>query len=120
MQTISTVPMGINRTGYSTAEVVVHPSGKFLYGSNRGFDTIAAFTVNPANGFLTSLGQFGKGLIKTPRNFNIDPTGTYLLAEGQDSDNIVVFKIDPQTGELTPTGEAVSVGRPVCIRFVKP
>lgn len=120
VQTISTVPMGIDRAGCSTAEVVVHPSGKFLYGSNRGFDTIAGFLVNPANGLLTTAGQFGKGLIKTPRNFNIDPSGTYLLAEGQDSDNIVVFRINPETGELTPTGAAASVGRPVCIRFMKP
>lgn len=120
LQTISTVPTGIDRKGYSTAEVVIHPSGKFLYGSNRGYDTIAGFLVNPSNGLLTAAAQFGKGLIKTPRNFSIDPTGTYLLAEGQDSDNIVVFRIDPRSGQLTPTGEAASVGRPVCIRFMKP
>lgn len=117
-QVISTVPEGVDRTGYSTAEVVVHPSGKFVYGSNRGHDTIAAFKVNSANGQLTSIGQQAAGTIKVPRNFNIDPTGKFALVEGQETDNIVVFKINQETGVFEDTGVSVSVGKPVCIRFM--
>lgn len=119
-QTISTVPEGVNRQGYSTAEVVVHPSGKFVYGSNRGHHTIAGFKVDGQTGKLTAIGQFAGGTMKTPRNFNIDPTGTYALVEGQDSDNIVSFRIDGASGEFRPTGHQVKVGRPVCIKFFVP
>lgn len=116
-QTISTVPEGIERKGFSTAEVVVHPTGKFLYGSNRGHNSIAAFKVNPENGQLTSIGNFGKGLIGVPRNFNVDPTGKYALVAGQDTHTVVVFRIDPETGALEPAGSQIEVGSPVCIKF---
>jgi 6-phosphogluconolactonase len=116
VQTLSTVPDGV-KPGYSTAEVVVHPSGKFLYGSNRGHDSIAMFAIDDTTGKLTSLGQQPtQG--KTPRNFNVDPTGTYLLAANQGSDSIVVFRIDAQTGKLTPTGHTAEVPTPVCVKFV--
>jgi 6-phosphogluconolactonase len=114
-QTISTVPMPVK--GNSTAEVVVHPSGKFLYGSNRGHNSIAIFTIDEKTGQLTSAGWQTKG-IKTPRNFAIDPTGKYLIAANQDSDSLVVFQIDAQTGQLGETGVTVEVPRPVCVRFV--
>jgi 6-phosphogluconolactonase len=116
IQTITTLPDGLKK-GYSTAEVVVHPSGKFLYGSNRGQDSIAIFTIDMATGKLTAAGHQGYK-IKTPRNFAIDPTGTYLLAANQDGNSIVVFRVDPQTGGLTPTGSVVPVPRPVCVRFM--
>ncbi|MFN0052263.1 MAG: lactonase family protein [Planctomycetales bacterium] len=119
VQTIPTVPEGVDRKGLSTAEVVVHPSGNFVYGSNRGFDTIAGFKVDAAKGRLTAIGQFAKGTMKIPRNFNIDPTGTFALVEGQDSDNIVSFRIDPKSGESGPTGHSIKVGKPVCIKFVR-
>jgi 6-phosphogluconolactonase len=119
VQTISTVPEGVDRKGFSTAEVVVHPSGKFVYGSNRGFHSIAGFKVDPSTGKLTAIGQFAQGIMKTPRNFNIDPTGTYALVEGQDSDNIVSFRIDPESGEFRPTSHSINVGKPVCIKFVR-
>jgi 6-phosphogluconolactonase len=117
VQTISTVPEGVNRKGYSTAEVVVHPSGKFVYGSNRGHDTIAGFKVDASTGRLTAIGQFAGGTMKVPRNFNIDPTGRFALVEGQETDNIVTFRIDATTGEFQPTGHSVKVGKPVCIKF---
>src|SRR5205085_10564688 len=101
----------------STAEVQVHPSGKFVYGSNRGHDSIAIFTVDEKTGKLTAAGhQSTKG--KTPRNFGIDPTGKYLLAANQDSDTVVVFRIDPASGALQPTGQSVEVPKPVCVKFV--
>lgn len=115
IQTIPTVPPGDHK-GFSTAEVQVHPSGKFLYGSNRGHNSIAMFSIDQASGKLTSLGQEStQG--KTPRNFAIDPTGKFLLAENQDSDTIVVFRIDGQTGRLQPTGHKADVPKPVCIKF---
>jgi 6-phosphogluconolactonase len=116
IQTITTLPHEVKQ-GYSTAEVVAHPSGKFLYGSNRGHHSIAVFKVDEATGKLTAAGHQGQG-IKTPRNFNIDPTGNFLLAANQDGDSIAVFKIDQQTGALTPVGEPVAVPKPVCVRFL--
>jgi 6-phosphogluconolactonase len=118
VQTISTLPSGESvQPGYSTAEVVAHPSGKFLYGSNRGHNTIVAFAIDQASGKLTHVeNQSTQG--KTPRNFAIDPTGRWLLAENQDSGTIVVFGIDAQSGQLEPTDQVLEVPTPVCVRFV--
>jgi 6-phosphogluconolactonase len=116
LQTISALPKDYSGRK-EAAEIAVHPSGKFLYTSNRGHDSIAIFEINPAKGTLTSLGQVLTGG-KTPRHFAIDPTGAYLLAENQESNNIVVFKIDAATGSLTPTGQTIDVPSPVCITFV--
>jgi 6-phosphogluconolactonase len=116
LETISAVPKDYAGRK-EAAEIAVHPSGKFLYTSNRGHDSIAIFEINPAKGTLKSLGQVLSGG-KTPRHFAIDPTGMYLLAENQESNNIVVFHIDPATGNLTPTGQTIEVPSPVCITFV--
>ena len=116
MQTIATLPEGAERKGASTAEILVHPSGKWLYGSNRGHDTIAQFNI-AADGKLTAAGHTPtQGQI--PRNFRIDPTGNYLFAANQNSDNIVLFRIDQTNGKLTPTGKQIMVGAPVSIRFL--
>lgn len=118
IQTQATLPADFKGTSH-TAEVQVHPSGKFVYGSNRGHDSIAVFTVDAATGRLAPGGQVStRG--KTPRNFGIDPTGAWLLAANQGSDTIVVFKIDPATGGLTPTEHSVSVPKPVCVKFAPP
>jgi 6-phosphogluconolactonase len=117
IQTISTVPADYRDKGGSTAEVQVHPSGKFLYGSNRGHDSIAIFAIDATSGKLTSVGFEPTGG-KTPRNFAIDPTGAFLFAENQDSNTIVVFRIDPGTGKLTPTGQTAKVSKPVCIKMI--
>jgi len=106
--------MGAN-TG---ADVHVAPSGKFVYGSNRGHDSIAIFAVDPTTGKLTAAGH-QPTLGKKPRHFAIDPTGTYLLAANQESDNIAVFRIDRASGGLTPVGQPFSVPRPVCVLMVK-
>jgi 6-phosphogluconolactonase len=116
IQTMSTLPADFHGNN-STAEVQVHPSGKFLYGSNRGHNSIAVFAIDEASGKLTASGhQPVEG--KTPRNFRPDPSGKYLFVANQDSDNIVLFKIDEQTGGLTPTGTSVSLSKPVCVKFV--
>ncbi len=113
VQSVSTLPRGFHgRNG--PAEVAVHPSGKFLYGSNRGHDSIAIFAIDAASGKLRLIGhEPTQG--KTPRNFSIDPSGKFLLAANQDSDNVVVFRIDPATGLLHPTGQSLAVPAPVCI-----
>jgi 6-phosphogluconolactonase len=117
IQTITTLPEGYKETSY-TAEVVAHPSGKFLYGSNRGHDSIAIFTIEAATGKLTAAGHQSTGG-KTPRNFAIDPTGKWLLAENQGSGTIVVLQIDPKTGGLKSTGHTLEVASPVCVRMVR-
>ncbi len=115
IQSITTLPKEFTGTSH-TAEVVVHPSGKFVYGSNRGHDSIAAFAVDEKTGKLTATGHQGDG-IKTPRNFAIEPTGKFLLVGNQGADSVIVFAIDPKTGTLTPTASKIEVGSPVCIRF---
>ena len=117
IQEISTIPAGFDGRK-STAECVVHPSGKFLYVSNRGHETITAYTIDQETGLLTYVENEPTGG-KEPRNFFIDPSGKWLLAENQNSDTVYVFSIDQQTGALKPTGDFVTVGRPVCIRMVK-
>lgn len=114
-QTVSTLPPDFHGPN-TCAEIQIHPSGKFLYGSNRGHDTIASFAIEPDNGKLTYLGEEPSGG-KTPRHFVIDPSGDWLLAENQDSDNVVVFRVNSSTGKLTSAGEQVKVGAPVCAAF---
>ena len=117
IQTTSTLPKGVTVTDkMSTAEVQVHPNGKFVYGSNRGHDTIAVFSI-ASNGTLT-LQENVSTQGKIPRNFSIDPTGSFLLAANQDSNTIVVFRIDKKTGRLTPTGQTVETPAPICVKFL--
>ena len=115
IQTITTLPEPVS--GNSTAEIQVHPSGKFLYCSNRGHDSLAIFSIDEKTGQLTAAGH-QKTLGRTPRNFGIDPTGQYIVACNQASDNVAVFKVDPTTGKLTPTGDLVSIPAAVCVKFL--
>lgn len=117
LTTVSTLPGGVAVPGNSTAEVAVHPNGKFVYGSNRGHDSIAVFEIGRGGRRLTLL-ENTPTQGKTPRNFGIDPTGRWLLAANQDSDSVVVFEIDAKTGRLRSTGRQVEVGRPVCVKFL--
>ena len=116
VQTVPTLPTAFEGQS-TTAEIAVHPNGRFLYGSNRGHDSIAVFAIDEATGRLTFV-QHQPTLGKTPRNFAIDPTGTFLLAANQGSDNVVVLRIDPQNGRLSPAGKSLEVGTPVCVTFV--
>lgn len=116
VQTIDTLPPGASRVGASTAEVQVHPSGKFLYGSNRGHNTIAVFAIDGTTGKLTAVGHQGED-VKTPRNFGVDPSGRYVLVANQDGDSVVVFAVDPSTGMLKTTGHKIAVPKPVCVKF---
>ncbi len=115
LDTVSTLPNEAARKGNSTAEVVVHPSGHFVYGSNRGHDSIVGFRIG-THGKLTRIGHATEG-VKEPRNFNIDPAGNFLVVGSQNGHKIVVFKIDTKTGALSATKHSVEIGSPVCIKF---
>ena len=118
-QTASTLPADYSATQRdSCAEIAAHPNGKFVYGSNRGHDSIAVFAVNEKNGKLTLIqNQSTQG--RTPRHFAIDPSGRWLLAENQNSDSVVVFALDPASGKLKPADRILNVPSPVCAVFVK-
>jgi 6-phosphogluconolactonase len=115
IQTISTLPAGFPGRN-DTAEIAMHPNGKWLYASNRGNDSIAVFDVEPGKGTLRLVADVPTGG-KEPRHFAIDPAGKYLLAENQNSDTIVTFRIDAASGKLTPTGDVAQVPAPVCLVF---
>jgi 6-phosphogluconolactonase len=113
IQTLSTLPEGFE--GASTcAEVQISPSGKFLYGSNRGHDSIVIYAIDQADGTLTCVGHRST-LGRTPRHFVVDPAGEFLLVANQDTDNVIVFRLDPESGELVDTGHRVDVPTPVCV-----
>lgn len=116
VQTVPTIPSDFNGTSYC-ADVHIHPSGKFIYGSNRGHDSIVSFEINPNSGNLSYIEhQSVQG--KWPRNFAIDPTGQFLLVANQNTDNIVIFRIDEKTGKLTPTGNSLKIPAPVCLKLI--
>jgi 6-phosphogluconolactonase len=116
IQTLSTLPGDFKETSYC-ADVQVYPSGKFLYGSNRGHDSVAIFSIGE-DGRLTFVGhEPTQG--HYPWNLAIDPTNTFLLATNQRSDVVVVFRIDPQTGRLTSTGQKAEVPKPVCAKMIQ-
>jgi 6-phosphogluconolactonase len=117
LQTISSLPKGFSSEN-TAAEIEIDPSGKFVFASNRGDDSIAVFAIDSYTGMLTHVETDSSGG-KTPRNFAIDPTGSWLLAANQDSDNIVVFGIDQKTGRLRPRGDVLQVPSPVCLKFVE-
>lgn len=118
LQTVSTLPKGFKGQS-DCAEVAISPSGKFVYGSNRGHNSIAVFAVDSEKGTLTPVERVStQG--KIPRHFAIDPTGSYLLVGNQESNNLVVFRIDRKTGRLTPNGQMLPVSSPACVRFVVP
>jgi 6-phosphogluconolactonase len=116
LQTVSALPAGFSGTSYC-ADVHVHPSGKFLYGSNRGHDSIVAFAIDQNTGKLNLIAhESTRG--KWPRNFAINPAGEFLLVANQNTDNVVAFRIDQQTGKLTATGQTTEIPSPVCLKFI--
>jgi 6-phosphogluconolactonase (cycloisomerase 2 family) len=114
-QIVTTLPSSYtgNNTG---AEIAVTPSGRFLYGSNRGHDSIAIFAIDPSTGALTSVGwEPTQG--KTPRYFGLDPSGAHLYPANQISDTVVIFRVNQMTGKLTPISEVITVASPCTIAF---
>ena len=117
LQVVPTLPKGFTGEN-TTAEIAVHPSGRFLYGSNRGHDSIVVYAIDPAKGTLTFVEDVStQG--KEPRNFALDPTGRYLFAANQNSNTVAVFRVNAQNGRLTPTGQKFEVPSPVCVTFVQ-
>lgn len=117
MQTLSTLPAGGFNGVNSGAEVQITPDGRFLYGSNRGHNSIVIYAIDAATGRLTPVGhESTQGRI--PRHFEVDPTGKLLIVANQDTDNLVMFDIDPATGKLHPKGITATAGTPICVRFV--
>lgn len=118
IQTVKTIPANYARAAdNSGADIHISPDGKFLYGSNRGHNSIVCFKVNEQNGTLEYVENIStEG--KTPRNFAIEPNGNFLLAANQNSDSIVVFRIDKTTGKLLKTGFTATIPKPVCIKFI--
>lgn len=114
-QIISTLPQGFGGASFC-ADVHVSRDGKFLYGSNRGHNSIVVFSIDPKSGQLSLVEHVSTGG-DWPRNFVIDPTGTYLLVANQRSDSVVTFRIDPSTGRLTQTGQTAEIPAPVCLKF---
>ena len=116
VETVSTLPSDFSGVSYC-ADVHVSASGKFLYGSNRGHNSIVVFEIDPRTGKLKQLEHVATGG-NWPRNFTIDPTGRFLLVANQRSDNVVTFSIDPTAGRLTPTGQITEIPIPVCLKFL--
>jgi 6-phosphogluconolactonase len=116
LQTISTLPANFNGIDNSS-EIGISPSGRFLYASNRGHDSITVFAVDPDKGMLTKL-RVVPTQGKIPRNFALDPTGKYLVAANQKSNQMLVFAVDQTTGLLQPTGQVMDIEEPVCVLFV--
>lgn len=116
LQTCSLLPAGF--AGENTgADIHVAPTGKFVYGTNRGHDSVAIFAIDADSGLVTPVGhEPTQG--RNPRNFAIDPSGRFLLAANQDSDSVVVFRLDRDSGRLQPTGHTASVPKPVCVKFL--
>ncbi len=115
-QTVPTLPHGYGDES-TTADVHVSADGRFLYGSNRGHDSLAMYAIDPASGLLAPLGhESTRG--RTPRNFGLDPSGSWLLAANQATNNIIAFRRNQETGRLTPAGPVTEVPRPVCVKFL--
>ena len=117
IQTITTLPPDYSGPKSTTAEVLVHPNGRVLYGSNRGDNSLTVFALEESSGLLTEVERVKTGG-DWPRNFRIGPSGKYLLAANQRSNDVFVFRIDPNTGKLTATGTKIEMPAPICIRFV--
>jgi 6-phosphogluconolactonase len=116
IQTVSTLPQGFSGESYC-ADIHISPDGKFIYGSNRGHDSIVVFGYDQSSGKLTYVENVSTGG-KWPRNFTLDPSGKLLLVANQNTNNIVSFKVDSTTGKLSPTGKVTEVPSPVCLLMV--
>jgi 6-phosphogluconolactonase len=114
-ESVSTLPRDFTGTSFC-ADIHVSSSGRFVYGSNRGHNSIVVFAIDPLSGRL-NLVEHVSTEGKWPRNFTIDPSGSFLLVANQHTDNVVTFRIDPETGRLKPSGQS-EIPVPVCLQFV--
>lgn len=118
IETVSALPPGVEaKNDFTAAEILVHPGGKYVYATIRGYDSVTVFAADKKNGKLTFVQNTPSGG-KVPRGLGIDPTGRWLITGHQKSDNAAVFAIDTKTGKLTPTGQSLTIGSPVDVKFV--
>jgi 6-phosphogluconolactonase (cycloisomerase 2 family) len=117
LQTLSTLPDDFEGDN-TTAEIMIDPSGRYVYGSNRGHDSIVVYAIDEGSGYLSPVQWISSGG-KVPRFFMLNKSGRLVYAANQDSDNITFFKVDPATGHLAPTGQVIQTGSPVCIKVVE-
>jgi 6-phosphogluconolactonase len=117
LQVVSTLPEDYTGANDS-ADLHISEDGRFIYGSNRGHDSIAAFSIDAETGHLSLVGH-QSSLGKKPRNFALDPSGRRMVVANQDSDSLTVFEVDRDTGALTPTSDRVDTGTPLCVKFVR-
>lgn len=117
INTVSTLPSDFDGKNNTTAEVQVHPSGRFLYCSNRGHDSLALMSIDSDSGKLAFVEAKSSGG-KTPRNFAISPSGKFVISANQSTNNVVVFTITEETGRLVPSDQSLNVPTPVCIKFL--
>jgi 6-phosphogluconolactonase len=116
IQTLPTLPADFGGQN-SCADIHVSPNGRFLYGSNRGHDSLVVYAIDGSSGRL-SLVEHVSTLGKKPRNFTLDPSGQLALVANQETNTIVTFRVNSETGQLTPTGKSVQVPSPVCLKVV--
>jgi len=105
------------RSGNSCSDVQIHPNGRFVYGANRGHDSIVVAAIDPREGMLSLAGYYPCGG-RTPRNLAIDPSGRFLVVANQNSDALSVFTIDDRDGRLSPTHGTIPLGTPMCVKFM--
>jgi 6-phosphogluconolactonase len=117
LQTVSALPSGYFEESHC-AGVQLTPDGRYLYGSNRGHDSLVVYSVDESTGRLSFVGHHSC-LGVTPRDFAIDPSGRFLLVANQNSDAVIVFRIDPRSGELTDAGQRAEIGTPMCVKFAR-
>ena len=116
IESVATIPANFTERN-TTADIRLHPNGRFVYGSNRGHDSIAIYQLNEMTGELTTVGITStQG--STPRGFNFDPTGEFIFVANQGSNEIVTFAVDPDSGMLSATGARADVPKPACIKFL--
>lgn len=116
VQKIPTIPANFSGRN-NPADVQVHPNGRFIYGSNRGHNSIAIYSIDETSGMLTTVGITStQG--STPRGFSFDPTGEYIFVANQGSNEVVTFAVNPDSGMLTPTGATAEVLKPACVKFL--
>ena len=117
LQTVSALPSGYRDESHC-AGVQLTPDGRYLYGSNRGHDSLVVYAVDESTGRLSFV-EHHSCLGRTPRDFTIDPSGRFLLVANQDSDAVIVLRINPDTGRLTDSGERAEIGTPMCVKFAR-